>query len=141
MPPLSGALGLSLVLFAGTPVGAGPGVGVVTGLDPEVRVTLRFSVQEFDPKSKEGFVECVVFNGSRQPIQVPTGYANGYDREITLVGRHANFRWDMYTVHWGAEATRRYVTLEPGRELVLFKTPLGPLLVPDKSKSIWSWEA
>src|SRR5262249_29594176 len=80
---------------------------------PGIRVEVRFSVKEFDPENpKEGFLECVVHNGTEKPIQVPTGYARGFDSNIVVFGRvgkdkqtteNVSYWWDLRLVRRGKE--------------------------------------
>jgi hypothetical protein len=118
-----------------------------------IRVEVRFSVKEFDPKNpKEGFLECVVHNGSDKPIKVPSGYASGFDSNIVLFGRvgkdkktigNVSFWWDLRLVWRGKqrEATKTsFTVVDPGKEQVVFKDGLNELLI-ERKESGWTWEA
>ena len=118
-----------------------------------IRVEVRFSLKEFDPKNpKGGFLECVVHNGTDKPIKVPTGYARGFDSDIVLFGRvgkhkktieNLSFWWDLRLVRRGkpGEATKpSFTVVDPAKEQVVFKDGLKELLIEQK-ESGWTWEA
>jgi hypothetical protein len=109
----------------------------------DIRVTLRFSVEEFDPKDpKDSFVECVVRNQSAAAVKVPTvyTYGAGYEQEMILKGKHQR-GWDLSLINWDKEAKPVHALLEPGKELAIFKGSLRKLLLPEGNRHIWNWVA
>jgi hypothetical protein len=105
---------------------------------PPVRVTLRFSVEELDPKDpKDSLIECIVRNESKEAIKVPTTYKHGYDdRSIILNGGQ------LYLVSKNRDAKQMLVNVEPGKELTVFKAPLRELLLTANGKDYyWTWDA
>jgi hypothetical protein len=114
--------------------------------DPRIKVTLRFSVDELDPlKPGDSFIECRVHNGSDKPIQVPTVYIGGYtDRDMRLGGGRVEL------IYWaGGKERQKFVELDPGKDIVVFKERLGILLLldpkeikplkPAEPRYYWSW--
>jgi hypothetical protein len=106
---------------------------------PEIQVTLRFSVTELDPtEPKDSYVECVVRNDSARSVRVPTVYNAGFDRDIILRGGA------VWLVYWGKAKKQEYATLEPGKEMSIFKAPLKALLldpIHQPGNGRWTWEA
>jgi hypothetical protein len=119
-----------------------------------VRVEVRFTVKEFDPKKpKEGSLECVVRNDADKPIEVPTGYAWKFDSDVVLFGRVGKGKkktenvyhwWDLRLVKRDGDSKEEEkaakAVVKPGKELVVFKESLNALLL-DQKKFGWSWQA
>ena len=121
---------------------------------PGIRVEVRFTVKEFDPKKpREGFLECVVRNDTDKPIEVPTGYARTFDSDVVLFGRVGKEKkktdnvyhwWDLRLVKCEKDSKESEKTatavVKSGKELVVFKESLNALLL-DQKKFEWSWQA
>jgi hypothetical protein len=110
----------------------------------EVRVEVRFTVKQFDPKTpKEGAVECLVQNDTDGPIRIPTNYTSwGFDSDVVLFGRPARaFQHEMRLVGQRKERIETiWADLPPGESRVVFTEGLGTLLMDEKGYR-WSWEA
>jgi hypothetical protein len=123
---------------------------------PGVRVEVRFTVKELDPKQpKAGSLQCVVRNDTDKAIKAPAGYAQGFDSDVVLFGRvgkdkknveNYSIYWDLRLIKRGdpkqAEKKASAAVVEPGKELVVFEESLGALLLPLERKNYgWNWQA
>jgi hypothetical protein len=147
----SGCLGVLLVLMA---AGWSSAEDKPKSTKPGVRVEVRFSVKEFDPKKPdEGSLEVVVRNDTDKAIDVPTGYAQSFDTDVVLFGRVGKDKkktdnvyhwWDLRLVkrERDSKKTSKVSTavVKPGKEMVVFKESLNALLL-DRKKFGWTWQA
>jgi hypothetical protein len=112
---------------------------------PGVEVVLTFSTKELDPKKPgDAFVQCVVKNGSKETLSVPSVYTGGWEQDMVLEAH------GLRLVYWAGAKNKKHVKLEPGKELVVFKAPLVDVLLlgPDGGKKpkpaeprfYWSWD-
>jgi hypothetical protein len=107
-----------------------------------IKVIVRFSVEVLDPKDpKDSFIEVRLKNDGKEKARVPTLYTSGFDRDIILKG--GGHSWGLWLTGWGPEKKHTMVDLQPGKEVVIFKLPLGELLLPSTTTKSgrWTWEA
>jgi len=120
--------------------------------DAAIRIDVRFSVKQLDPKRPgDSSVEVVVKNGTERMIRVPTAYATGFDSDIVLFGAGTPARWPMRLVHYRKKKMERSTTaIEPGKSAVIFRAGLSELLrldgkakraAPREPDLAWSWQA
>jgi hypothetical protein len=111
----------------------------------DVKVTLKFSVAELDPKEPgDSYVECVVRNDRKEAIRVPINYVGGFEDQVMAM--HAE---GLRLVVWAGEKQAKFARLEPGKELTVFKASLKELLLdpamakalkPQERRYYWSWD-
>src|SRR5262249_42942221 len=111
---------------------------------PDIRVEVRFSVKEFDPKNPgKAILECLVHNGTNRPIKVPAGYAHGFDSDIVIFGRTAQgFGWDMRLIRRVRQrkAPPPLAVVRAGKAMVVLGEGLEELLSEGRGVG-WTWEA
>ena len=111
----------------------------------DVKVILRFSVAELDPKDPgDSHVKCIVRNEGKEAIRVPINYVGGFENRVMVMEAE---RLDL--VVWAGEKKAKFARLEPGKELVVFKANLKELLLdpamakplePEERRYYWSWQ-
>ncbi len=150
--------GAFLLVAAALACGAAP-----PGKERGVVAEVRFTVKELDPKNPKGEMECVVRNGTGRPIEVPLGYADGFDSPVVLFGRAGAekikveglaFFHELRLVRWkdGKEAKKATAVVKPGEEVVVFRVGLDEMLLKPgrdrmEKKAVprgalrWTWQA
>lgn len=105
--------------------------------NPDVTLTLRLSVEEFNPDQPAGTITCVVRNRSDKPIALPAVYDG---KTIALEGNGLHL-WRRDPL--GKLPEPAQVTIAPGGEHTLFALPLTEILAPQRGKGRnpqWGWD-